>query len=163
MNFACTYPELLSKLIVADISPRYYTPHHQDVIAGLQSIGLDTLTSREEADRLLAAHLPEVGVRQFLLKNLYRNDQGKFAWRMNFDTIVEQIENIGEETKGPPFSKPTLFLKGERSRYITEKDEALITQLFPESKTETIADAGHWLQAEQPIAFVTAVINFLNS
>lgn len=160
MYLALNYPETLSKLIVADIAPRYYSPHHQDVIAGFRTINLETLASREEADQLMSKELPELGVRQFLLKNLYRDENSKFAWRMNLEGLVSQIENIGEESKGSPFQKPSLFIKGELSRYVQEKDQSLISQLFPQSKLATIPGAGHWVQAEKPREFVEAVINF---
>lgn len=161
MRFALDYPAQLAKLIVADISPKYYPPHHQDVIAAFLSIDLSNLNSREEADQLMSSHLPEVGTRQFLLKNLYRTENGAFAWRMNLGGLIEQIENIGEENKGLPFEKPTLFLRGEKSNYIKEEDARTISSLFPQSKIVTIPQAGHWVQAEKPLEFVAEVMRFL--
>ena len=161
MTLALNHPESLAKLIVVDISPRYYTPHHQDVIAGISAINLETLISREEADKIMAEFLPEIGVRQFLLKNLYRNEAGGFAWRMNFRGIVSQIENIGEESKGIPFYKPTLFLNGGNSNYIKQSDHELILKLFPKAQLHTIADSGHWVQAEKPKEFVEEILTFL--
>jgi len=161
MHLALNFPELVDRLVVADIAPRYYSPHHQDVIAGFRTINLETLTSREEADKLMSKELPEIGVRQFLLKNLYRDEHSKFAWRMNLEGLVNQIENIGEESKGTPFTSPTLFIRGEQSRYIQEKDLPLINQLFPDNKLVTIPGAGHWVQAEKPKEFVDAVLEAL--
>lgn len=161
MHLALNHAHVVQKLIVVDISPRYYPPHHQSVIAGLKAIDLKTLTSREQADSVMASHISEIGERQFLLKNLYRNESGGFAWRMNLESIVGQIENIGEESKGSPFSKPTLFLRGEKSNYIQPKDTELIGQLFPNHQLETIMGAGHWVQAEKPIEFVGAVAKFI--
>ena len=163
MQLALNHSDVLEKLIVVDISPRYYTPHHQKVVAGLQAINLPTLTSRDEADKLMAIHLPEIGERQFLLKNLYRLDDGSFAWRMNLKDIVDQIENIGMENKGSPFVKPTLFLKGEKSNYVLETDQEIISRLFPDSKIQTISGSGHWVQAEKPVEFVAAVKEFFNA
>lgn len=162
MYLALNFPEVVDKLIVADIAPRYYPPHHQDVIAGFRTINLETLTSREEADKLMSRELPEIGVRQFLLKNLYRDESSKFAWRMNLEGLVAQIENIGEESKGTPFASPTLFIRGELSRYIQEKDFPLMKQLFPSYTLTTIAGAGHWVQAEKPTEFVQAVLAALD-
>ncbi len=159
MYLALHYPEMLERLIVVDIAPRYYPLHHQDVIAGFQTIRLDLLASREEADKLMSAEIKEVGVRQFLLKNLYRNEAGHFAWRMNLEGLVAQIENIGEESQGTPFEKPTLFIRGESSRYIQEKDIPHIAQLFPHYRLITIAGAGHWVQAEKPKEFLEAVLS----
>jgi pimeloyl-ACP methyl ester carboxylesterase len=159
MYLALHFPEVIKKLIVVDIAPRYYPPHHQDVIAGIRTIPLGTLTSREEADKLMSAEIKDLGVRQFLLKNLYRNDQGQFAWRMDFEGIVSQIENIGEESNGKPFVKPSLFIRGELSHYIQEKDIPLISHLFPAYKLITVEGAGHWVQAEKPKEFLEAVMS----
>lgn len=161
MYLALHFPEVVEKLIVADIAPRYYPPHHQDVIAGFGTIDLATLSSREEADKLMSKELPEIGVRQFLLKNLYRDENSQFAWRMNLEGLVSQIENIGEESKGTPFASTSLFIRGELSKYIQEKDLPLIKQLFPNYTLATISGAGHWVQAEKPTEFVTAVLEAL--
>ncbi|MBC7387802.1 MAG: alpha/beta fold hydrolase [Opitutaceae bacterium] len=163
MQLALNHSDKLEKLVVVDISPRYYKPHHQDVISGLSAVDLENIKSREEAETAMLPYLAELGVRQFLLKNLYRSESGGFAWRMNLDAIVGQIENIGMENKGVPFTKPTLFLRGENSNYIQEKDHEIIKNLFPNSNIQTIAGAGHWVQAEKPREFVEAVVTFLNS
>lgn len=163
MQLALNHSDKLEKLVVVDISPRYYKPHHQDVISGLSAVDLENIKSREEAETAMLPYLAELGVRQFLLKNLYRSESGGFAWRMNLDAIVGQIENIGMENKGGPFTKPTLFLRGENSNYIQEKDHEIIKKLFPNSNIQTIAGAGHWVQAEKPREFVEAVVTFLNS
>jgi pimeloyl-ACP methyl ester carboxylesterase len=91
-------------------------------------------------------------VRQFLLKNLYRRDDNSFAWRINLDALTESLPAIGEETSGHhPFLKPTLFVRGGKSNYITADDKLnSIPALFPNSQVETVVDAGHWLHAEKP-------------
>src|SRR6186713_2944902 len=71
MHFACLHPEKISRLVVADIAPRYYPPHHESVLAGIHAVELDTTLSRSEAEKQMEKILPEAGVRQFLLKNLY--------------------------------------------------------------------------------------------
>lgn len=162
MAFAVKYPQLLSKLIVVDISPNYYPPHHQKIIEGLNSIDLETLQSRQEADSQFSKFEPELGVRQFLLKNLYRNESNNFDWRINLPVISEKIENVGEALD--PTSKvtvPTLFVKGGLSRYIREKDEALIKSIFLNVELATIDGAGHWVHAEKPNEFINTVRAFL--
>lgn len=162
MKFAVNYPDAFSKMVVVDISPRYYTPHHQSVIAGLSAIPIEKLQSRQEADEILKEFEPELGVRQFLLKNLYRTEDNKFAWRMNFEVIKNKIENIGEALdEGTKISKPTLFVRGERSNYIREKDIELINTIFSDVKIETVEGAGHWVQAEKPKEFLEKVKAFL--
>ena len=163
MKFATEHENLISKLIVVDISPRYYPPHHQDVLAGLNAINLETLQNRVEADNILTQHLPSLGVRQFLLKNLYRNDVNKFAWRINLDVINNKIENIGEALPdNTRFNKPTLFISGALSDYITSNDETLIKTIFSKSEITTIANADHWVQATQPMAFLEVVTEFID-
>ena len=94
MKFALKYPDAFSKMVVVDISPRYYAPHHQSILAGLNAIPINTMQTRQEADDILKTFEPELGVRQFLLKNIYRNEQNGFSWRMNFEVIKNKIENI---------------------------------------------------------------------
>ncbi len=163
MNFALSYPEQVSKLIVVDIAPRPYPVHHQDIINGLNAVDISTMTSRTEAEAALAPYIPEAEVRLFLLKNLYRREDNSFGWRMNLAAIEECIEEVGRETtSATPFNKPTLFIKGEKSRYIQEKDIPAIQQLFPQAQLETIANAGHWVHAEAPENFYQLVVDFIS-
>ncbi len=162
MRFAVKYPDSFSKMIVVDISPRYYTPHHQSVLAGLSAIPLDSIQTRQEADDILKTFEPELGVRQFLLKNLYRNDQNKFSWRMNFEIIKNKIETIGEAlSEGSKITKPTLFVRGANSKYIQEKDITLIRSIFSDVRIATVEGSGHWVQAEKPKEFLEVVKEFL--
>ncbi len=162
MKFAVKYPDAFSKMVVVDISPRYYTPHHQSILAGLSAIPLETLQSRQEADDIMKTFEPELGVRQFLLKNLYRNEQNGFSWRMNFEVIKNKIENIGEPLDdGAKIAKPTLFVRGANSKYIQEKDIALIHSVFSDVTLATIEGAGHWVQAEKPAEFLEEIKKFL--
>ncbi|TAF73600.1 MAG: alpha/beta fold hydrolase [Bacteroidetes bacterium] len=162
MAFAQKYPQKIEKLIIVDISPRYYPPHHQRELDALHSLDLSKLQNRQEADEIMAKSIPELGVRQFLLKNLYRTEDGIFKWRMNLPVLTTQINRIGEESlKNSSISVPTLFLRGENSNYISENDIKLIQTIFTNAQTTTILNAGHWIQAEQPKAFQDVVFNFL--
>ncbi|MFN3403362.1 MAG: alpha/beta fold hydrolase [Cytophagaceae bacterium] len=164
MEYANKYPNDIKKLIVVDISPRYYRPHHQSFLEGLNSINLENLTSRNQADEILSHYVEDVHIRQFLLKNLYRKDDNSFAWRINLNTITNKIENIGEPLKYfKPIEIPTLFIKGTTSGYIQEKDEVLINEIFINNKIEKIEGAGHWVHAEKPFEFCKTVRNFLLS
>ncbi len=162
MKFAVKYPDAFSKMVVVDISPRYYKPHHQTIIDGLTAIPIDNLKTRQEADDILKTFEPELGVRQFLLKNIYRNEENGFSWRMNFEVIKNKIENIGEALEeGAKITKPTLFVRGANSKYIQEKDIELIHTIFSDASIVTIEGSGHWVQAEKPKAFLEAVKAFL--
>ncbi|WP_066835155.1 alpha/beta fold hydrolase [Rufibacter ruber] len=163
MNFALQHPDKLSKLLVADIAPKAYPPHHDDILAGFHSIDLNTLQSRQDADDQLAQKVPDFGTRQFLLKNLYRTEDNKFAWRLNLESIEANLDSIlGNIESDTPFTKPTLFLRGGNSRYIKpEQDTEQIKRLFPNAEIQTIENAGHWLHAEQPQEFFKLSMAFL--
>ncbi len=163
MNLAIKNPASVGKLIVVDIAPKAYPIHHDHILEGLTAIPISSLTSRNEADQILAEFVPELEVRQFLLKNLSRNSEGKFEWKINLMAIQNHIQEIGEgmQYEGT-FEKPTLFINGAKSNYFKVGDEKLILKLFPAAQIETL-DAGHWVQAERPQEFVQTVINFLKN
>ena len=113
MNFALAHPDKLDKLIVVDISPRAYDLEHYAILEGLNAIPIDTLSSRNEADEILAQYVSEPDVRQFLLKNLQRKATGGFSWKINLPVLTQKLSNIGLDlqVKGT-FTKPTLFIRG---------------------------------------------------
>lgn len=163
MFFTLLYPERVEKLIVADIGPRYYAPHHQEILEALQSVRVESLQSRQEAETALLAGIPDFGTRQFLLKNLYRPETGGFAWRFNLGAIARNIAQVGEALPPEVITTETLFIRGGKSRYIMDADWPAIQIQFPEAKLETIDQAGHWLHAEQPVAFGHLVQQALES
>lgn len=163
MNFALAHPEKVNHLIIADIAPRYYPPHHQSILKGLNAVDMEQLSSRKQADDSMAEYIPEVGVRQFLLKSLGRNEERKFVWKINLPILSEKIENVGEELQASgSFEGKTLFMRGANSDYIQDKDKADLDQYFPNHKLITIKEAGHWLHAEQPAAVSATIKAFLN-
>ena len=162
MLFATKYPELVSKLIIADISPRYYPVHHEGILNGLSALNFDVIKSRGEADKILSGYISDMGTRQFLLKNLYWAEKGTLALRMNLEVLKEEVAEVGEPL--PPqatFEKDTLFLRGDRSEYIGIEDERIILNHFPKAQIISISNAGHWLHAENPKAFFDAVVEFI--
>lgn len=164
MRLALDHPDRLARLIVVDIAPRFSNMEHQDdIVAGLQAVNLAAITNRQEADAALAEHVPQLGVRQFLLKNLYRAEDNSFAWRINLPALSASLPAIGEETTAPaPFLKPTLFIRGGKSDYITPEDKLIgIPALFPNSQVATVVDAGHWVHAEKPDEMFELVRNFV--
>ena len=161
MTFALRHPDALEKLVVVDISPRGYNVHHDSILDGLKSINLSDIATRKEADDALAKSVPELGVRQFLLKNLARTGEG-YEWKLNLNALEKNLERIVEEVKGEPVAIPTLFMRGENSNYIRDTDKPYISELFPNSTVVTIHDAGHWVHAEQPEAFLETLKSFLS-
>ncbi len=162
MMAAALFPHVIDKLIVVDIAPKYYAPHHQQILKGLKTIDEAELTSRGEAEDLLAKYIKEKGVRLFLLKNLYWETKEKLGLRPNLEVLTREIEAIGEALPSDKnYNKSTLFIKGEQSNYIQEEDEALIARHFPSSEIVGIPKAGHWVHAENKKAFYDAVMRFL--
>ncbi|WP_142784992.1 alpha/beta fold hydrolase [Changchengzhania lutea] len=163
MLFATLFPEMVSKLIIADISPRYYPTHHDAILAGLSAINFEAVKSRGEADTILSDYVSDFGIRQFLLKNLYWIEKGKLALRINLEVLKRQVESIGEALpEDAKFTENTLFIKGAKSDYIKSDDEVLIKKHFPNATIETIKNAGHWLHAENPKDFYNIVMQFIN-
>lgn len=163
MTLALTQPERLAQLLVVDIAPRFSNMEHQDdIVAGLQAVDLGGIQSRQQADAALGQHIRQPGVRQFLLKNLYRQEDNSFAWRINLPVLAAGLAAIGEEiTHAQPFLKPTLFIRGGTSDYITPDDKLHgIPALFPNSQVATVPDAGHWVHAEKPEEVFGLVKNF---
>jgi esterase len=162
MTMAQQFPDRIDKLMVADIGPKYYPPHHQQVLAALDAVPLSELNRRTDAEDYMKPHLAEAGVRQFLMKSLYRPGKDQFDWRFNLNAIKLNIENVGQATDEMDYEGDTLFLRGGNSNYITDEDWPDIKMLFPNSYLITIDDAGHWLHAEKPVEFVQAVKEFLS-
>ena len=166
MRFALDNPGRLARLVVVDIAPGHSDMHHQDnILAGLNAVPLTTLENRQQADEALARHIPQPGVRQFLLKNLYRQDDNSFAWRQNLTALTRHLAEIGAEINGAqPFLKPALFIRGGKSDYVTTEDKLYhIPALFPNSQVETVVDAGHWVHAEKPDEVFALVQAFIDS
>lgn len=163
MNFALAHPEMVDKLIVVDISPRPYNLEHYTIVEGLNAIPVATISSRNEADEELSRYVPEPDVRQFLLKNLQRKPDGGFTWKINLPVITEKLSNVGVDLQfSGTFEKPTLFIRGKRSKYVPDSDWKRITEVFPNARLETM-ETGHWVQAEKPQEFVEVVTRWLNA
>ena len=163
MQFAVSHPNMWDKLVVVDIAPKSYPVHHDKILEGLNSLNLSELNSRGDADKQLAQYVPEIGVRQFLLKNLSRDSDG-FNWKINLPILTKNIEIIGAGLNGKLDSeREVLFINGANSGYIKENDFDLIREHFPEAEIRTIQNAGHWVHAEKPDEFMDIVTKFLKN
>jgi len=162
MLFTALYPEFVSKLIIADIAPRFYPVHHEAILEGLTSLDFQTINTRKEADLQLSKHVQEVGTRQFLLKNIYWVSPGVLGLRINLPALTVHVSEVGEALH-PSLncSKESLFLRGDKSEYISPQDEALISIQFPNYSVQTITNAGHFLHAENPLEFYESVRSFI--
>ncbi len=163
MQFACTYPGWVHKLIVADIAPKYYPPHHQPILDALNGLDLDVLDTRGKVDQELSKSISEIGTRQFLLKNLYWREKGILRFRFNLKVLSNKMEEIGDNIgSSEKFKGATLFLRGGRSEYISPNDILEIKRHFPKAELDSIENTGHWLHAENPKEFFKKSLSFLN-
>ncbi|MBX2991226.1 MAG: alpha/beta fold hydrolase [Bacteroidetes bacterium] len=164
MQFALMFPDFVDKLVVVDVAPRKYANAHDEILDAMCSLKLGRLSTRHEADVEIAKRIPGFALRQFILKNLTRTDDGKLKWKVNLSIIRKHYYEIaGDLTAESVFSKPTLFVKGAKSKYIAAEDRERIKRLFPRSIIATIADTGHWVHADKPEEFGIAVLKFLLS
>ncbi len=162
MLLATSNPDLIDKLIVADIGPKFYPQHHQAILAGLNAVDFSKKPSRNEVDEIVSQHISDFGTRQFLLKSLYWQTPEQLAFRFNLEVFNHKIDEVGKALpENHFFSKPTLFIRGGNSNYILDEDWSNIQHHFPDSKLETIPSVGHWLHAENPKMFFDKTIGFL--
>ncbi len=174
MWFALQHPQQVKALIVADIAPRTYSreesrsyARHEAILAAMSKIELSHYRSRNEVAAALAGAIPEERIRLFLLKNLARNKEGRFFWRLNVEVLRRNLPAImagpadDPTLAGARYEGPVLFLRGGRSPYVSDEDIPLIRRFFPKAQLVTLEDAGHWLHAERPEAFLEKITDFL--
>ena len=162
MLLATMYPELVHKLIVADIGPKFYPQHHQTILAALNAVDFSKKPTRADVENIVSKYISDIGTQQFLLKNLYWKQPGQLDFRFNLEVFNSKIEEIGKALPSNHyFQKETLFLRGDKSDYILDSDFETILHHFPMAKIETISNAGHWLHAENPKEFFEKTISFL--
>jgi len=162
MQFSIQEPQFIKKMIVADIAPKYYPPHHQEVILALKSVDFSIHKDRKKVQTKIEETIADQGIVQFLMKGLKWIDKEQLGWKFNLKVLSEKIENIGEELEGfAYFTNPTLFIRGENSDYITLDDIDAIEEIFPMAQYSTIENSGHWMHAENPQQFFDEALNFL--
>ena len=177
MFFAVDYPERVSSLLVVDIAPKNYskisdytpqTINHEHLVSVILNIDLHLFISRTEINQELTNQIKSEKVRQFLLKNLKRNEDKSFGWKLNIKAISEYLPQIMDGIDESSFMKgkgitgfPVLFIKGEESNYICADDHKLIRTIFPYAEITSIPKAGHWVHAEQADLLVKTVNYFI--
>lgn len=149
MEVALSEPSRVARLAVLDISPVAYPPRHDDVFAGLRAIDLQTLGRRQDADGILAEYVAEAAVRTFLLKNLVKDAKG-FTWRVNLTDIEQHYSDLIRGNRVGVYPDSVLFIKGDKSDYITAEHSGEILSRFPAAQFKVVTNADHWLHAEKP-------------
>ncbi len=160
MRYAQLHPEGIEKLIVVDMGVKAYPPHHTDILEGLSKVDLTVVKSRSEVEAILLPYVPVDGTRQFLMKNLYWKEKTQLAWRMNVPVLEREMEAILAAVPSDEVMIQTLFIRGALSKYITDEDIPELEDQFPDSDVITVPNAGHWVHAEAPEAFINAVLEF---
>lgn len=163
MTFALNYDGILDKLVVSDIAPIAYPAHHNEVIKALKSINFDLLKTRKEVEEVLSQYISDFGTKQFLLKNIYWEQGGneRMNWRFNLAVIADEYSEIMSEVVNKSSRVKSLFVKGEKSNYISNEDTYAISIRFPNYELVTIPNSGHWIHAEQPDLFYNEVMKFI--
>ncbi len=162
MQLALAKPELVDKLVIADIAPIAYPPGHDDVFSGMAAVAAERCSSRQEATTVLSAHVSDAAVVQFLSLSLKRDTEGRYVWRLNragLEAGYDQLRGALDADK--PFYGKTLFIRGSKSNYVTDDAVSDIERLFSHVAVERLSGAGHWLHVEQPDAFNALVLAFL--
>jgi esterase len=162
MKLADLHPELIDKLCVVDIAPKRYKPGHHEIFKAMFELPVSELTSRKDAENHLATRIKDAGIRLFILKNIDRKTEGGYQWKLGLQNIYSNYEQIIDSiTLQWPYSKDVLFIKGEKSHYITNQDELDILDFFPNATFQSIPNSGHWVHAENPTAFYATLNEFL--
>ncbi len=164
MALALQYPELVKGLMVLDIAPVRYEHDYAPYITAMRSVPLASLSRRSEAEDYLLEHIPDAGIRAFLLQNLGQDDDG-LKWQVNLDHIDDGMADILDfpgET-GSPYDGPTTFLAGGASNYIDDGHLPLIQGLFPYAEHAVVEGAGHWLHAEKPAPVIDEISRFIDA
>ena len=157
MTLTTVMPELIDKLIVLDIAPViYHERRHDEIFAALNAVTAANVATRMEASAIMRHYIKEESVILFLLKSF---KSGK--WFFNVDALYQQYDVISGWQPIPAWSKPTLFIKGQRSPYISRDYWQDIATQFPTAKAHVIAGAGHWVHGEKPDATIRVIRHFL--
>jgi esterase len=162
MQLALDHPELVEKLVVVDIAPGQANDGHSAIFKALLAMDLGAIKTRSDAEAMLSGQsFADPATLQFLLKNITREPDGSYNWKMNLPVLWHSYANILAPVDGFPYSGPTLFVRGGRSNYIRDSDWSLIKKLFPQASVHVIQGAGHWVHVEQPAALLGLLRGFL--
>jgi pimeloyl-ACP methyl ester carboxylesterase len=163
MEFALRHPSLVSKLVIVDMAPKAYPPVHVPLFEAMLGLDLGLFRERGEIDAALTEKIPDAKVRQFLLKNVARDETGKFRWKLNVAGIYQNYSRLKEAIESnTTFDGPTLFIKGAKSDHLLAEDMPQIEKLFPKARIEKLANAGHWVHADEPAGIVRILTSFLS-
>jgi pimeloyl-ACP methyl ester carboxylesterase len=161
MQLALSHPEMVERLVVVDMEPGQAEDNHSSIFRALLDMDLSKMQSRQDAEAYLADRIRDTGTRQFLLKNITREDDGRFSWKMNLPVLWRHYADVLAPVGGGVFDKPALFVRGGLSDYVKDTDLPRIHSLFPQAEVVRIEGAGHWVHADKPKELLALVREFL--
>jgi esterase len=163
MVVALSHPAAVERLVVVDIAPVAYPVPYLGYVRAMRALDLSAITRRSEADALLADTIRDPAERSFLLQSLVLGDE-KPRWRLNLEALETALPALAGFPTFPPdssYAGPTLFIGGGKSLALRPRHEPAIKAFFPHAVVAQIEDAGHWVHAERPEAFLALVEPFL--
>lgn len=164
MYFADQHSECVDKLILVDMGMKAYTGGHEEILDALNDLPVNEITSRQEAENHLSKRIRDLGIRQFLLKNLARKPGNEYEWRFNLPALTKAYPNILEAYEpSKPYEGNTIFIRGGKSPYVADGDWDEILLAFPNAALATIPKAGHWIHVEAMDPFLKEVRQFLDN
>jgi esterase len=164
MQLATNYPDAAGKIVVVDIAPKAYPPSHRPMLSAMRGLDLDAYRTFAAIDHALSDAIPDPRVRQFIIKNLNRDGDGKFQWRLGLDEIIRSYDELTKPVIAQKqFTKSACFIRAGHSNFVQDSDMAGICQSFPRAEFRIVANAGHWVHIEAPDEFQTIVTNFLKT
>ncbi len=159
MALALLHPSNVRSLVSVDMAPRAYSPRHDKILDGMLALNLDSLRDRRRMELALESQVPDLATRRFLLKNV-RRSAGGFHWRIGLHEIASNYSHLSEAVEGQPYPGPALFVRGDGSDYLGERDLPLIQKLFPRAELKTVPGAGHLVHVDQPEALLETLRDF---
>lgn len=165
MRYAIENPHQIEKLIVVDISMRTYQAreHHKDIIRIMKDTELEGMYARKAIEAHLKKRMKDERLLQFVMKNLKRTPKMEFAWKLNIDAIYEHLDHMFDGiNSATTFDKPSLFIRGEASDYVTASDVIQIKNTYTNSRVHSVPKAGHWVHVDNPQLFTEYLHQFLH-
>jgi len=164
MQMASEFPGRVRGLVAVDITPRAFQPVHLFVLRACQQLNLAGAARRADLDAALAQSIPQAETRDFLLKNVVRDADGAFAWRVPLHGLIDNYRTVSDAVPMTvPYEGPALFVAGALSPFHVERDAALIQGWFPAARLVAIPQAGHLVHIDQPEAFIESLTEFLRA
>ncbi|RKT30914.1 pimeloyl-ACP methyl ester carboxylesterase [Roseovarius halotolerans] len=159
MVLALTRPDLVNRLIVADIAPVTYSHSQIQYIEAMKSVDLSRIESRSDVNAQLEGKVDNPALISFFTQSI---DIKEKQWRLNLETLGAEMPKIMSfpDISGH-YDGKVMFLTGAESDYVTREHRPKIKALFPKAQFVKIPDAGHWLHADRPRAFEAAIRTWL--